>query len=346
MAGAFMSQAIILAPALAADAPAAAAAAPAAAAAAPPAAGGCPALVKLTSMELQALPDGRLKVPVTLVERASTLLLDTGSAFRALKAETATALGITPVVGGEVVAGIPGQANARNVMLPSITLGTLKFPETGFLIAEPGAVDAAVDGRLTLDMLVRFDVDLDFTGNQMSLFLQNHCVGKVVYWQANGLTVSPFFFDAQNRINFPVRIDGTPLVAVLDTNSPNTYLDLDIAKANGLNIASDNMTKTKEVRNGKEVYQRRFKSLSFEDIGINNTLINVMQGAKTAKPAAAAPSAPTAPVTLGMNILRRLHIYVALQERTLYISAGGGPAVAPPAAAPAPAPIPAPAPAQ
>ena len=333
MAGALMSQAIIVGPALAAAAPAAAA----------PAA--CPLLAKFTSVDLQALPDGRMKVPVMLGERPSALLLDTGTAFRALKAETVSALGLTPVVGGEVVAGIPGQATARNVMLPSLTLGNLKIPETGFLVAEPGKVDAAVDGILTLDMLVRFDVDLNFAGNQMSLFLQNHCVGKVVYWEASGLTVVPFFIDTANRINFPVRIDGTPMVAVLDTGSPNTYLDLDIAKANGLNPASDNMTKTKEVRNGKEVYQRRFKSLSFEDIGINNTLINVMQGAKAAKPPAKAEQgASTAPVTLGMNILRKLHIYIALQERTLYITPGSA-AVAAPAAAPVAAPVAAPAPA-
>ena len=302
----------------------------------------CPPLRKFTSLEMQALPDGRMKVPVMLGERSSTLLLDTGSTFRAIRPEVVAAMSLKAIAGGDVVKGIPGQESAQNVVVPSVTLGTLKIPDVGFLVSPPGKLNAAADGLLTLDMLASFDLDLDFAGNQLGLFVQDHCQGKVVYWPADGLAVVPFFFDATNRINFPVRIDGTPMVAVFDTGAAGTSLDLDIARANGMQPATDAMTKTAEVRDGKDVYQRRFKTLSFEDIAVANTMINVLQSGKTAKGAAKTePGASTPPVVIGMNILRKLHVYVALGERTLYITPGRAAAPASPAAAvstPAPAP--------
>ena len=288
-----------------------------------PAAPGCQPLRKVTSLDMQALADGRVKVPVTLADRPAALLFDTGSPFRTLRPEAVTALGLTPVIGGDVVKGIPGQENAKNVMLPSVTLGTYKMPDAAFLISTPSKADAPVDGLLTLDMLVDFDVDMDFVGNKLSLFLQDHCQGRVVYWPSTGLAVVPFFFDAMNRINFPVHIDGVPMVGVLDTGAAGTSLDLDAAKASGAQPATDGMTKTGEVRNGKDVYQRRFKSLSFEDITIANTMIDLMQSGKAAAKAGQAVATP--PVVIGMNVLKKLHVYIALQERTLYITPGAVP---------------------
>ncbi len=334
ISSALIVQAPVASSVYAAAAPTAAPAPMPAAAPAPAAAPTCQPLRKIATMDMQPLPDGRVKVPVTLVDRPAMLLFDTGSPFRTLRPETVTALGMTPVTGGDVVKGIPGQENAKNVMLSSVTLGNFKIPDAAFLISPPGKADAPIDGLLTLDMLVDFDVDLDFVGNKLNMFLQDHCKGRVVYWPSNGLAVVPFFFDATNRINFPVKVDGTPMVAVLDTSAANTSLDLDAAKASGAQIATDNMTKTGEVKNGKDVYQRRFKGVSFEDITIANTTINVLQGGKPAKPAAKGEQpAPTPPVVIGMNILKKLHVYVALQERTLYITPGAVPTAATPAPA-------------
>jgi len=289
----------------------------------------CGDLRKLTALEMQTLADGRITLGVTLAERPSQLMLDTAGDFRALTPETVAALGVKPVKGGDLVKGIPGQENTENVMLPSITLGGVKIPEAAFLVLprkEMRLPDGAnVDGRFTLDSLMSLglDFDLDFAAKQMGLFLQDHCEGKVVYWQSSALSILPFSFDTAFRINFPVKLDGQVVTAVLDTSVADSTLDLDVAKQIGLTLPTEGMTKVGVDAGGKDIYQRRFQLLSFEDIGVSNPQIRLLQSKPSkAKKADAMPALGGAPLVIGINSIKKLHIFVAVKEQRLYITPG------------------------
>jgi len=294
----------------------------------------CGDLRKLTGLDMQSLPDGRVTLGVTVVDRPSQLLLDTGGDFRALTPEVVEALGVKPVTGGDLVKDVPGHASTPNVVVPSITLGGVKVPDAAFLVLPRPDLrvpkDAKVDGRLTLDMLPGLDFDLDFAANQMGLFLQDHCEGKVVYWPNTGVTILPFSFDTAFRINFPVSLDGQPMTAMLDTSVADTTLDLDVAKEIGLQVAIDGAKRIGTDSNGKEVYQRRFNLLSFDAIGVSNPQINFVVSKGPAKPGARPRGG--APLVIGINSLKKLHIYFAVGEQRMYITAG-----APVSATPAPA---------
>ena len=292
----------------------------------------CGDLRKLTGLEMQTLPDGRVTLGVTVVDRPLKLLLDTSGDFRALTPEVVSALGAKPVVGGDLVKGIPGHESTPNVMLPSVTLGGVKIPDAAFLVLprkQQRLPDGAnVDGRLTLDMLPGIDFDLDFAAKQMGLFLQDHCEGKVVYWQSTALSILPFAFDTAFRINFPVKLDGQVVTAILDTSVAESTLDLDVAKAIGLTLSTDGMTKVGVDAGGKDIFQRRFQLLSFEDIGVSNPQIRLVQSKPSkAKPGDVMPSLGGAPLVIGINSIKKLHIFIAVKEQRLYITPGAAVAV-------------------
>ncbi len=301
----------------------------------------CGDLRKLTALDMKNLADGRITLGVTIVDRPSQLMFDTTGDFRGLTPETATALGAKPVKGGDLVKDIPGHETAENVLLPSVTLGGVKIPEAAFLVLsrkEMRLPDGAnVDGRFTLDTLLSLglDFDLDFAANQMGLFLQDHCEGKVVYWPSTALSILPFAFDTAFRINIPVKLDGQVVTAVLDTSVTDNTLDLDVAKDIGLTLALDGMKKVgTDSSTGKDVYEQPFKMLSFDDVGFSNPQIKLLRS-KSRKPGL--PPLTGAPLVIGINSIKKLHIFFAVREQRLYITPGGVAAAAAPAPATAPA---------
>ncbi len=333
---AFIATSLTWSPLRAAEAASAApAAAPAAAAPAPT----C-GLRRVGQLDMTAIADGRFTVPLTLGERASTFMFDTGSGFRSVVPATVTSLGLQAVSGGEVVKDLPGRENIQNVVIPNVSIAGIKMPQVGFLVTPPrkGAENLpGIDGHAGLDMLSAFDLEMDFYEKKLGLFLQNHCPGQVVSWPTTAIVIVPFVFDSSNRINIPIKLDDVVMEAVLDTGVIDTTLDLDIAKESGANIPTDGMKKTGE-RDGRDAYERRYKLLAFDDIGVANPAITILQNKGGKKTAKTDTTGILAPITVGITTLKKLHIFVSISEQRLYITPGGPPpAGAAPAAVPAPA---------
>jgi hypothetical protein len=242
------------------------------------------------------------------------------------------------------IKNVQGSVSTQMAKLPSITIGNLRQDNVYFFV-EPGednpndTSSAPFDGILGAEMLQKLDVDLDFKANKLNLISQDHCPGKVVYWSAPALAIIPFTLDQANHIRFQLQLDGRRIVGMLDTGASLTNLNLKVAVQRfGVDINAPDVEKVGELKGvyASNVYRRRFKSLAFEGVSVNDPVINLLpdfmdQGAQAPRTGSLMHPDPDLSLILGMSVLTKLHVYIAYGERKLYITAAE-PAAPPPRA--------------
>jgi hypothetical protein len=154
------------------------------------------------------------------------------------------------------------------------------------------------------------------------------------------------------HIMVPVTLDGYEERALIDTGAGGTSLSVDEEKRNFKLNLGDADTPQDGVLNGDAsllVYKHLFKSLKFGDVAVNNPEIDIIPNAmgrnadraqyvgdrtKSDRTEIKVPD-----MIIGMDVLQKLHVYIAFGENKMYISpAAATPAPAQPASAPPPSP--------
>jgi len=284
-----------------------------------------------------------------IVDKPVTLLVDTGSPFsmisRQLTRELNLKVGPARIAGGlgrMGVRNLAGQRSDEQARLPSITLGRLR-QEGVYFFVDPGdrpTGRGSFDGVIGADMLANTDADFDFGAKKLNLISQNHCDGKVVYWAAPAVAVIPFHFDKGGHIAFPLQLDDKRVNALLDTGAYNTTLNLTTARRTfNIDTNARDLQKIGELKGGftADIYRKQFKTITFDGVTINNPEVDLLPDmvSNPARPTTSAGSiirdtdAEPPDVLLGMNVLSKLHVYIAYKEAKLYITAAGTQAAAP-----------------
>lgn len=73
----------------------------------------------------------------------------------------------------------------------------------------------------------------------------------------------------------------------------------------------------------RHVYQKRFHSLTFGDISVTNPIIDILPNALSENRVTGEhfiDGRAIPEVIIGMNVLRKLHIYIAMKEQKLFIT--------------------------
>ena len=278
----------------------------------------------------------RAVVPVTINGTQKPFLLDTGGAMTQISAAAAQELKL-PATEAEVkMLDLYGNASTTAVKVDSFVLGRLGDKNTRLPVMTFEENDL-YSGILAADYMGRYDIELDFTGGKMNYFSFDHCPGKVVYWPAAALAVVPMRF-VDHHLNLNVVLDGHPLRGMIDTGAPETTLSMGEARRLfGI---------TAEDRN--KAFEHVFQKLSFEGLEAGNPHIVVIPdkvgsrdanndfvtGSRVHRVDDADPSDPV--MLIGMNILSKLHLYIAFDEQKIYITPASPPA-APAAMSAAPA---------
>jgi hypothetical protein len=218
------------------------------------------------------------------------------------------------------------------VRLPDINIGALHQEGAYFFVSpehdddEERAFANEYDGILGAEMLQNFDADFDFAAGKLNLFSQDHCPGKTVYWSAKILATIPFTLDNSLHVRFRAALDGKPLDAIVDTGAINTDLNIDVARRLlGVDAPTPDMEKVAELQ-GSPVYRRRFQKLEIGGVVIDNPMLLLLpdlvaNAAQRTRPRSFASARNRlVDMLVGMNVLRRLHVYIAYKERTLYIT--------------------------
>lgn len=175
------------------------------------------------------------------------------------------------------------------------------------------------------------DIDLDFAAHRLRFISPDHCPGHVVYWDASVAAAIPMRIAQIGHIVIPVTLDGKEMETVIDTGAIQTSLNLRVARTRfGITTDSPDVVQRGEINHtpGVTYHQHHFSTLSFEGVRIANPVINLIPdrlNSGVSEPVGvetrirqAATALPD--LMIGMDVLSKLHVYIAYKERKLYVT--------------------------
>lgn len=315
----------------------------------------CSALHIKNSIKIEPVRQyGLALIPITLNGVEKKFLLDTGGGLNSVSRETAQELKLPELPSRYRTVDLYGNASQSYVRVHDVVLGNANAGGAEFQVYSNPDLAARLpfDGIFSTGRFLHDDIELDFGSERLNIFSTDHCDGRVVYWPHDATAVVPIDM-TRSHLEIPVMLDGHPMVAILDTGATRTVLNLDRA-VRKLNFSPDASIAPNSLKDDPEgkIYPRRFSSLSFEGVAIGNPVVVIrpMQfgGGKNSDNRTTLGSRAehlddqanrlSPDMIIGMDVLRHLHMYLAVEERKLYITAAGGPqtgSATPTAAAPA-----------
>jgi len=257
-------------------------------------------------------------IPVIVNGVEKKFLIDTGGYASSVNEDVAKELNIPLkkiIDAGHIDVG--GQMALHWVTVNSFKLGSFEGKNYAF-VANSASGGGAFDGTLAPDLFRNFDVELDFANQTMTLFKPHACDGRAVYWTPAYLSL-PMRITDSGHIRIKVQVDGKDLNAVVDTGASSSAMTLDDAK-DLFDIKPDGGLTKAEALTGSNggvlpSYTYGFKTLSLGEITLNHPQIRLYEGSNVLR-------SEGAQLILGMKELRFLHLYLAYQEREMYISVG------------------------
>jgi len=293
----------------------------------------CPPLAIVGQADLTAAPDGlSYYVPMEIAGVNKLMLLDTGSAQSVISPKTAAELGLKLKRSNIRLYSVTGSYSDVMATAP-IAIGALKASSFDFMLAPANMVDddPQIGGILGADILSQFDVSVDFARRKLDIISQKHCDGRVTYWKERPVAVIPFELLKSGHIVLPVELEGRTIKAILDTGASNSTLRRIVAENEfGLKLGSADAPAAGDLNGeaGSMVWRHSFKTLTFEGIAVFNPLFVIIPDRaknhfddKELGSLISHPDEQAEPdILLGMNVLRRLHLYIAYKEKKLYIS--------------------------
>ena len=161
----------------------------------------------------------------------------------------------------------------------------------------------------------------------------------MTYWAPPVVAIVPFQKSQDfQQIVVPVTLDGQELIALIDTGATQTSMRVDIANTRyKLTPGTADTPENKYGLNDDaalKTYRHVFGSLSFGDIAVTNPHVIIIPNAMgntgdrwariTRSAQVDVANAPQ--LIIGMDVLRKLRMYMAFGEGKLYISPASAPA--------------------
>lgn len=352
-------------------------------------------LISYGTIALTQIPgDSREYIPVEIAGVPRLLLLDTGSERTVITKAAVKELHLEEGWNETAFYDLNG-GKASHLTRTTLKLGILKGDHITFWMYSADEpfhfTDPRVAGVLGYDILMKFDVSIDFGAHTLTLLSPNHCAGQVVYWPerpvvANGfrfkkVTPQIHMFDPpldQVLFTFPTELDGLPIRAMpnsgvemsaIEHRRAKTKYELElgstdtpiVAKPSSVHLLGyevgtvdpttvPGLTKKPEEKladgkvqlsaapaeapakeNRHATYSHNFKTLTFGGITVNDPEIYIIPDVEIHHDLewttgnmldafAHAAEKHESLIRLGMNVLKHLRVYVAYQERMIYIS--------------------------
>ncbi|HWY61634.1 MAG TPA: retropepsin-like aspartic protease [Rhizomicrobium sp.] len=285
------------------------------------------------------------RIPVKINGVQKSFIFDTGGSLTQVARAMAEDLKLPVRQGNIQMYDVAGNISRDQAAIHEFMIGHMRGTDVN-LPVNPGGLPA--DGIVALDYLHTFDADVDFTSNTLRIFSQDHCPGQVVYWTSPAnVGIVPITMNGYHMI-VPVTLDGKPERAVIDTGA--TFSTITIPEAHRLFDLTPGTADVPEY--GKfnndptlKTYSHDFKSLSIGDIAVTNPKLILIPNAmgRNADRSQYVGDRTKSDKTeinvddmiIGMDVLRKLHIYIAFGERKMYVSGTSAPPVSTAPAAPA-----------
>jgi hypothetical protein len=262
------------------------------------------------------------------------MVLDTGGALTQLSRNTIEELSLPQYPSSAAVYDINGRVSRRFAMVKQLGFGDLHRADAALMVwPEPIRPYA---GELAQDLLQPYDVDVDFGTGLLKMYAKgpkngngNQCPGP------SGWTPTARA-EMRNKgwhLHIPVMLDGHSYDAIFDTGSRHTIMRLPAARRDfGLEMDSPGMEPFRAI-NGDPFLDgslRHFSKLSFGGITMEKPEVLIVPD-RMNRNADRSPIAdnPThrhneglilPELSLGMDVLKHLHLYMSFGEQALYIA--------------------------
>ena len=235
------------------------------------------------------------------------------------------------------VNGAQAQEDSRPLVgIENFTIGKATGHNLVFAVANSREMGTAqpYDGLMTGSFFKQYDVELDFSGKKISYLTPTACTDlqQVVFWPHAQVAAVPMTM-SDGKITVHVTIRGRPINAVIDTSSAHTIMRRDIAeRILGLKADTPDMMPADDLRDGQgtRVYHHVLPLVSFADgiaahdvpalIQTNAMTYNRHREPTLGSRATFRQDTLIPDLTLGMDVLRQLHLYVVYGQNSIYVT--------------------------
>ena len=283
-------------------------------------------------------PSGVETIPISFNDKQWQFLLDTGGFFTQISSTVADELKLPRLASDVHLFAVNGNVSAQYTRVENFTLGRMRAASMDMVVSTMG-----FDGIFAPTSFKAYDFEMDFASGKLNILSNDHCEGKVIYWPAQAVAAVPITVAAgDNHIIVPVTVDGREFRAVIDTGSSTSTIRVnDAERAFDLTPGSPDMAVVGYLDSEKSapIYAHAFKTLTFDGVTVTNPKIRILtdivnknadHSEQTGNRALSVSADLTLPqVIVGMDVLRKLHLYLAMRERRLYLTEAGNPQPAP-----------------
>jgi hypothetical protein len=320
----------------------------------------CGPLKQITSIDLVPAPQGpRMLVPVTINGMSRNMLLNTAGGISSLQRAAVDAMGLHAIDDSRVkMLDSGGNASTYFVQVDDFAMGAIRGPNMQFVVSTGGAnANPPFVGSLAGDLMSQYDVEIDFAARKLNFFSKDHCPGHVLYWKPAAVAVVPLTYDLPTgdnsrtgfrhytpreiHLSVPVTLDGKNFDAQINTGANFSTISANTAKFQfGVTADSPGSTPMGSFDGNPDhkVFGHVFSSLTFDGVTVTNPHVAVIPdlvGSKDPNNVTRADSRVRRvddnigiQLTIGMDVLRKLHLFIAFGERKLYVTPASAPVVA------------------
>lgn len=287
-------------------------------------------LKRIASIPMIHPAAGGIVVPATIDGAERKLYVSPGDAFGGIYEQTARDLDLRiDKLDSVDFYTYSGQRLDHYVNVPSFSMGGVGGEHLRFLLAKGDGQTSDLAGWVGKDILKSFDLDFDFAAMKVNLFSPDHCPGKVVYWSRDYAAIPYHIFGG--AIQIPVTLDGHDMRADLRLSNEHTHLEA--AQAYSFYGIDEHSPGAMPVAGAKPDdlvrFRYRFKSLSMDGVAISNALVSIIRSeidhayARDEGKAANYFSdfAGESRMSIGLDVLSKLHLYIAYGEQKIYLTA-------------------------
>jgi len=182
---------------------------------------------------------GHYMVAVSINGKEYLMEVDTGSTMTSVTPAAADMLGLGVDTGPAQRIASAGETWSEHArIVPSFKLGpsewlNLRVLTADMLHGKVAPMQPQLIGLIGTDVLSRYDVEFDFPAKQMTLYTAHGCSGWFVPWQGRYYQYSPES-PKPHRFLLPVKLNGHPMRAVLDTGAAQSLVTKRAASVAGL----------------------------------------------------------------------------------------------------------------
>ncbi len=237
----------------------------------------CGQLKLLNSVQMTRAPTDVDIVPLKVNGNDLQFIFDTGGVTTMINRETAEKLHLPIQATYMEMVNVAGGNAKDRAHIDQFDIGRLHGKDIYFLVSP----FKSMDGVLSLNFMLPYDIDVDFGTDKLNFFSQDHCPGGVQYWKADAVAAVPFTVD-DGHIYLRVTVDGQPVSAILDTGATGTIMRMDIAQQRYNLTMGDEATPLAEKKpdadpKAPKFYTHIFKTMAFGAIEVNNPHFGILE---------------------------------------------------------------------